>query len=91
VQAVWAAFRQDPGIGTLTPLNLAMLREAVTASGMETGGYDDGVLAWLANFEPHVCAAVAGMITRAFEEGWYAARRAAMTDSAGIIDPPGKG
>jgi len=65
VRAVWAAWDRDPGVGKMTPHNLAMLEGACEAAGLELGAYDRRILAWLAGFEPQTCAVVAGLITRA--------------------------
>ena len=65
VRAVYAAFRADPGVGKMTPHNLAMLEGACEAAGVGLGAYDRRILAWLAGFEPQACAVVAGLITRA--------------------------
>jgi hypothetical protein len=45
--------------------NLAMLTDACAAAGVELGAYDRCILAWLAGYEPAMCAVVAGVIRRA--------------------------
>jgi hypothetical protein len=60
VRAVFA-----PGPGRMQPPNLAMLRAACEGADVELGAYDLRILAWLAGWEPQVCAVVAGLITRA--------------------------
>jgi len=66
VQAVYHAFRADPGTGRMTPHNTQMLTGACTTAGVATGAYDRRILAWLARTgEPQVCAVIAGLIRRA--------------------------
>jgi hypothetical protein len=65
VRAVYAAFDAAPGRGRMAPHNLAMLRQACEAAGLVLGAYDERILAWLAGWEPQVCAVVAGLIARA--------------------------
>ena len=69
VQAIYEAFRADPGVGRMAPHSLRMLEEACAAAGVGLGAYDRRVLAWLAGWEPQVCAVVAGLITRAHDAG----------------------
>ena len=49
--------------------NLAYLREACDLSGVALGAFDARILAWLAGWEPEICAVVAGLVTRAFTAG----------------------
>ena len=65
VQAVRTAWRANPGVGHMDPHNLAMLMDACTAAGVETGTFDRRILGWLANYEPETCAVIAGLISRA--------------------------
>ena len=67
VRAVYTAFEAAPGPGRMQPPNLAMLRAACEGADVELGAYDLRILAWLAGWEPQVCAVVAGLITRASE------------------------
>ena len=53
----------------MQPPNLAMLRAACEGADVELGAYDLRILAWLAGWEPQVCAVVAGLITRARSHG----------------------
>ena len=69
VQAVYEAFRADPGVGRMAPHSLRMLEEACAAAGVGLGAYDRRVLAWLAGWEPQVCAVIAGLISRAHDAG----------------------
>jgi hypothetical protein len=69
VRAVFTAFEAAPGQGRMQPPNLAMLRAACEGADIELGAYDLRVLAWLAGWEPQVCAVVAGLITRASSHG----------------------
>ena len=52
VQAVYEAFRADPGVGKMTPHNLAMLEQACAAAGVDLGAFDRRVLVWLSGWEP---------------------------------------
>lgn len=69
VRAVFTAFEAAPGQGHMQPPNLAMLRAACEGADVELGAYDLRILAWLAGWEPQVCAVVAGLITRASSHG----------------------
>jgi hypothetical protein len=69
VRAVFTTFQAAPGQGRMQPLNLAMLRAACEWADVELGAYDLRILAWLAGWEPQVCAVVAGLITRARSHG----------------------
>lgn len=69
MRAVHAAFDADPGAGKMAPHNLAMLRQAYDAAGIELGAYDSRILAWLAGWEPQTVAVIAGLITRASRPG----------------------
>lgn len=44
---------------------LAILAAACAAAGVELGAYDASILRWLANYEPQMCAVVAGLVARA--------------------------
>ena len=65
VQAVCEAFRADPGVGKMTPHNLAMLEQARAAAGADLGAFDRRVLVWLSGWEPETAVVIAGLITRA--------------------------
>jgi hypothetical protein len=65
VRAVRDAFSADPGTGKMAPHNFAMLTSACEAAGVDLGAYDRTILGWLAGWEPHTCAVIAGIITRA--------------------------
>ena len=65
VRAVYTAFEAAPAPGRMQPPNLAMLRAACEGADVELGTYDLRILAWLAGWEPQICAVVAGLITRA--------------------------
>ena len=69
VRAVYTTFEAAPGQGRMQPPNLAMLRAACEGADVELGAYDSRILAWLAGWEPQVCAVVAGLITRAGSHG----------------------
>jgi len=46
-----------------------LLCAELTAAGVDFGAYDHRIVAWLAGWEPHTCAVVAGLITRAHQAG----------------------
>lgn len=69
VQAVYAAFDADPGPGKMRPHNVAMLTAACAEAGVALGAFDARQLEWLGTWEPHTCAVIAGLITRAHEAG----------------------
>ena len=69
VRAVYTTFEAAPGPGRMQPPNLAMLRAACEEADVELGTYDLRILAWLAGWEPQICAVVAGLITRARSHG----------------------
>ena len=81
VQAVYAAFRADPGVGHMAPHSLRMLSEACAAAGTGPGAFDRRVLAWLSEWEPETAAVVAGLITRAHDAG-----RARVTATVAAFD-----
>jgi hypothetical protein len=68
VQAVYAAFRADPGVGKMIGPNHTLL-DALAAAGVYLGGYDHRIAAWLANWEPQTVAVIAGWVQRASEAG----------------------
>ena len=65
VQAVYDAFRADPGIGKMQPHEQRMLLDALAEAGVYLGAYDHRIVEWLANWEPQTVAVIAGWITRA--------------------------
>lgn len=68
--AAHALVPPPPGWSILrTPENYRLLTEACHDAGVELGAYDDGILAWLAQFEDSTCAVIAGLITRAHTSG----------------------
>ena len=69
VQAVYAAFSADPGVGKMAAHTHRMLMAACTAASVQLGAYDRRVLAWLSGFEPETAAVVAGLILRAHAAG----------------------
>jgi hypothetical protein len=46
-----------------------MLMDAVIAAGVPLGAYDRRIIEWLTNYEPAICAVIAGLITRAAARG----------------------
>lgn len=69
VRAVFTTFEAAPAQGRMQPPNLAMLRAACEGADVKLGTYDLRILAWLAGWEPQICAVVAGLITRAGSRG----------------------
>jgi hypothetical protein len=65
VRAVYAAAHASAERGVMGERNHQMLADACTAAGVGLGAYDHRILAWLAGFEPEVCAVLAGIIGRA--------------------------
>lgn len=49
--------------------NREILARACEDAGVTLGAYDERILAWLAGFEPAMCAVVAGLVTRAHAAG----------------------
>jgi hypothetical protein len=75
VRAIYEAARASHRRGVLSEGNHRMLCEALTAVGVELGGYDHRIVIWLAGWEPQTCAVVAGLITRARVAGQGGDRR----------------
>ena len=71
VRAVYAAFRSDSGTGKMAPHNHRLLCEALTAAGVELGGYDHRIAWWLAGWEPQTVAVVASWVQRASQDGGH--------------------
>ena len=69
VAAIYAAAREAPARGVMAEKSLAMLTAALHDGGVAVGAYDARILAWLAQWEPQLCAAVAGWVERAHEAG----------------------
>jgi hypothetical protein len=80
VRVVYQAYDHGQGTGDLSgaPLILAACEEA----GVGTGAYDARIIAWLGNWEPAMCAVIAGLIIRAREAGKTAANEGAVTEWA---------
>ena len=74
VQAIYRAFRADPGVGRMAPHNHKMLIGACVAASVELGAYDRRILLWLSGWEPETCAVIAGLITRAHDAAGNASR-----------------
>jgi hypothetical protein len=53
--------------------NHALLTGACERAGVALGAYDARILAWLAGWEPQMCAVLVGLITRAHAAGRAAA------------------
>jgi hypothetical protein len=53
----------------MAPHNLAMLRQACEAAGVQLGAYDSSIMAWLAGWEPQTCAVIAALLSRALAAG----------------------
>ena len=89
VQAVYAAFRADPGVGKMTPHIMSMLYDALAAAGVYLGAYDHRIVEWLANWEPQTVAVIAGWVQRASQADGEAAARADQLLAKMRDGPPG--
>ena len=80
VRAVYQSYDHGQGPGDLSgaPLILA----ACEAAGVELGAYDARIIAWQGNWEPAMCAVIAGLIHRSHEAGKAAATKGAETEWA---------
>ncbi|HUY51679.1 MAG TPA: hypothetical protein VMV92_39245 [Streptosporangiaceae bacterium] len=65
IRGIYDAMHASTRRGLGDELCLRLLEEACAAAGVELGGYDRRILAWLAGWEAQMCAVVAGIITRA--------------------------
>lgn len=64
VRAIYyARYGARRGVGT--EQNHRLLEQACAVADVDLGAYDHHILLWLAGFEPHVCAVIAGWVTRA--------------------------
>src|SRR5690349_1377288 len=68
VQAIYAAMRIRPR-GGADEMCARLITAACDGAGIELGGYDRRIIAWLAGWEPQICAVVAGLIARAAVAG----------------------
>lgn len=68
VRAIYDKVR-DPKAprGMLSELSSRLILNACEAAGVELGEQDRRTIAWLGNWEPHVCQVIAGLIHRAAE------------------------
>ena len=69
VQAIYRAFRADPGPGRMAPHTHQMLIGACVAASVELGAFDRRILLWMSGWEPETCAVIAGLISRAHDAG----------------------
>ena len=76
VQAVYAAFDADPGVGKMAPHNLRLLLDALAEAGVYVGAYDIQIAQWVAGWEPQTVAVIAGWVQRAGQADDEAADRA---------------
>ena len=58
VQAVYAAFSADPGVGKMAAHTHRLLMAACTEAGVSLGAFDRRVLAWLSGWEPETAAVI---------------------------------
>ena len=65
VQAAWTAVRAALGPGQMEPHNRELIEDACRAAGVGLGAYDARIVAWLAGWEPQMCAVIAGLVRRA--------------------------
>jgi hypothetical protein len=80
VRAIYNAMHVSTRPGVMATGGHKLLDEACTAAGVELGAYDHRILLWLAGFEPHSCAVIAGLITRAAGTAAPGARLAELRD-----------
>jgi hypothetical protein len=71
VQAVYAAFDLDPGVGKMAPHNHRLLCQALTSAGVDLGAYDHRIVSWLAGWEPATVAVIASWVQRASQNGQH--------------------
>jgi hypothetical protein len=68
--AAHAAVAPEEGWSILRgPQNRLLLERACKAAGVELGAYDRRILDWLSGYEDSICAVVAGLISRAHQDG----------------------
>ena len=67
VRAIYEANREQRA--SLAKGNADMLTGTMASARVMTGAYDSRILMWLANWEPHVVAVIAGWVERAYEAG----------------------
>jgi hypothetical protein len=65
VQAIYRQYAGSPGAGRWDAALARLITDAASAAGVELGAFDRRVIAFLAGWQPEVCAAVAAMIARA--------------------------
>jgi hypothetical protein len=80
VRAIYDAAHEITRRGVLAEGNHRLLEQACTTARVELGAYDRRILAWLAGWEPEVCAVVAGLISRAATAQRAPAARAGTRD-----------
>lgn len=78
--AIRAAYDAAPGTGATFPAALKVLTDACEAAGVELGAYDLSPLRQMSYMEIAQCAALAGIIRRAFEAGKAAALEGTVTE-----------
>jgi hypothetical protein len=81
VADIYQQARHSARRAVLGEANHALLADACERSGVTLGAYDGRIVAWLAGWEPQMCALVIGLISRA-----YAAGRES-TDTGWLLDP----
>jgi len=80
VASIYQQARHSVRREVLGEANHALLADACERAGITLGAYDARILAWLAGWEPQMCAVIVGLITRAHQAGQ------AVTD-IGLLDP----
>jgi hypothetical protein len=73
-----------PGTGAWSDGNRQLLEDACRAAGVQLGVYDYRILLWLAGWEPHTCAVVAGWVTRAAAGRLTEAQRSTVLDALDV-------
>jgi hypothetical protein len=67
--------------GVMGEANLAYLWDACERARVTLGAYDSRILAWLAGWEPEICAVITELVTRAYASG------ATNANTAPLLDP----
>ena len=91
VQAIYAAARASRRRGVMAGHSHRLLDEACTAAGATPGASGHRILAWLAGWEPQICAVVAALITRAHAAGLARAGAGVLTAEQAAVRHPRPG
>lgn len=81
VAGIYAQCDRSYRRGVMAEANLAHLRDSCERARVNLGTYDSRILAWVAGWEPEICAVITGLVTRAYAAG------ATNAYSAPLLDP----